>query len=79
MRTTINIDDMTLLAVKERAKREQVSVGELVSLLLRQALRGDHPSAVQEVEAFYGFEPLPQRDEIISNEFIDLLREEEDV
>lgn len=79
MRTTINIDDMTLLAVKERAKREQVSVGELVSLLLRQALRGDHPSAVPEVEAFYGFEPLPQRDEIISNEFIDLLREEEDV
>ena len=43
MRTTLNIDDDLLLAVREIARRETKSVGGAVSDLLRQALAGDGP------------------------------------
>jgi hypothetical protein len=38
MRTTLNIDDDVLQAVREIAKRERRSVGAVVSDLLRKAL-----------------------------------------
>ena len=81
MRTTLNIDDDLLLAVKDRARRENVSIGELVSRLLRDALHGRHlpPAAVAEEAPFYGFEPLPTRDVVVSNELVNALRDEEGI
>ena len=78
MRTTLNLADDVLLAVKERARREGRSAGEVLSELAREALVSS-PSAgeVAEEGAFYGFEPLPRRGPAISNELIDQLREEE--
>ena len=78
MRTTLNIDDDVLCAVKERARRLGRSAGEVLSDLARKGLIG--PAAHDEVaepESFYGFEPLPSRGQAISNELIDHLREEE--
>lgn len=78
MRTTVNVADDVLLAVKERARREGRSAGEVLSELARQALL--HNAAGTEIaegESFYGFEPLPHRGPAVSNELIDRLREEE--
>lgn len=84
MRTTLNIADDVLFAVKERARRERRSAGEVLSDLAREALtrsvregRGGWADEVAEPESFYGFEPLPHRGPAVSNELIDRLREEE--
>lgn len=84
MRTTLNIADDVLFAVKERAHREKRSAGDVLSDLARKALTGavgeEHrsgPDEVAEPESFYGFEPLPHRGAAVSNELIDRLREEE--
>ncbi len=78
MRTTLNIADDVLIAVKERASRQGRSAGEVLSDLARQALlaspRGEE---IAEGGGFYGFEPLPSRGVAVSNELIDRLREEE--
>ena len=81
MRTTLNIDDDLLLAVKEIARRESKSVGSAVSDLLRGALAGDEPSGLAEAQspfrtAEFGFQPFPPRGGIVTNELIDRLREE---
>ena len=83
MRTTVNIDDDVLLAVKEIARRESKSVGGAVSDLLRKALAGDEPYGPGMGEAgaatgmaSFGFRPFPARGGIVTNELIDRLREE---
>ena len=42
MRTTLRLDDDVLLAVKERARRERRTAGEVLSELARQALTTSH-------------------------------------
>lgn len=81
MRTTLNIDDDLLLAVKETARREATSAGSVVSNLLRQALTRDardHDAreAAPAPAAVPGFRPFPRRGGIVTNELIDRLREE---
>lgn len=77
MRTTINVDDDVLLAVKERARRERRAVGEVLSDLARQALtRSGAERLSGETRGFYGFEPLPTRGTAVSNALIDQLRED---
>lgn len=78
MRTTLNIEDDVLLAVKERARREKRSVGGLLSELARRSLTSsEYGGEIAEEGSFYGFEPLPRRGPAVSNELIDRLREEE--
>lgn len=84
MRTTLNISDDVLFAVKDRARREKRSAGEVISDLAREALTGGRREGaglksgeVEERESFFGFEPLPHRGPTVSNELIDRLREEE--
>ncbi len=78
MRTTLNIDEDVLFAVKERARRQGRSAGEVLSELARKGLTESSVSGeVAEAEAFYGFEPLPSRGRAVSNELIDRLREDE--
>lgn len=80
MRTTLAIDDDVLLAVKERARRENRTVGEVLSGLARQALTNQYETAARsETESFHGFEPLPHRGKPVSNALIDRLRDEEAV
>lgn len=78
MRTTLNIEDDVLYAVKERARREKRTAGEVLSDLARQALTGRHPGdEIAENESFYGFDPFPHRGPAVSNALIDELRDEE--
>ena len=78
MRTTINIADDVLCAVKERARLEGRSAGEVLSELARTALtRPAFRSEIAEGDTFYGFDPLPSRGQVVSNELIDRLRDEE--
>lgn len=74
MRTTISLDDDVFLAVKERARREHRSAGEVLSDLARQALTASTQGAGR---ARYGFKPLPHRGVTVSNALIDRLREDE--
>jgi hypothetical protein len=76
MRTTLDIADDVLLAVKERARRERRSAGEILSECAREGLTHRHRYETAEPESFYGFEPLPARGPAVSNEWIDKLREE---
>lgn len=78
MRTTLNIADDVLLAAKERARREGRTAGEVISELVRESLvRGGGAGEVADGGSFYGFEPLPRRGPLVSNELIDRLREDE--
>jgi hypothetical protein len=76
VRTTLNLDDDVLLAVKERARQERRSAGEVLSELARQALTGRVPGS-RSGEDLHGFHPLPPRGRPVSNALVDRLREDE--
>lgn len=80
MRTTLNIDDDVLLAIKEMARRESKPAGAIVSGLLRLSLAGENRSgrgdSTEPPDAEFGFRPFPKRGGIVTNELIDRLREE---
>lgn len=79
MRTTISLDDDVLLAVKEKARREKRTAGEVLSDLARQALTGQSPAGQvsRADDSFHGFSPFPHRGAAVSNDLIDRIREEE--
>lgn len=79
MRTTLDIADDVLMAVKERARRQNRSAGDLLSELAREALtrRYRENDETKKPKSFYGFEPLPPRGKAVSNELIDKLREDD--
>lgn len=80
MRTTLSLDDDILLAVKERARRENRTAGQVLSDLARQALTHNYGAPGSgEANGFHGFEPFPHRGEAVSNALIDRLRDEESV
>lgn len=79
MRTTLDIADDVLFAVKERARRERRTAGDVISDLARQALQArKHTDEDATSGSFYGFHPLPSRGAALSNDLIDRLRDEED-
>ncbi|NEE03676.1 antitoxin [Phytoactinopolyspora halotolerans] len=78
MRTTLAIDDHVLIAVRERAQRENRTMGQVLSDLARQALTSAHRARTDdEDESFHGFTPLPHRGSTVTNSLIDQLRDEE--
>jgi hypothetical protein len=78
MRTTLDIADDVLLAIKEAARRQKRSAGDVLSDLARDALTHRiRDSEIREPDGFYGFEPVPHRGAAVSNELIDRLREED--
>ena len=79
MRTTLSLDDDVLLAVKERARREKRTAGEVLSDLARQALTQQSAGLRAGPVSFYGFEPFEHRGPAVSNALVDRLRDEEAV
>jgi hypothetical protein len=80
MRTTLSLDDDVLLAVKERARRENRTAGEVLSDLARQALTQQQNTEPRRgPQSFHGFEPFEHRGPAVSNALIDRLRDEEAV
>ena len=76
MRTTLKIDDDVLTAVRERARREKRTAGEVLTELARRALTGQ-VAAAEAGSARHGFAPLPHRGAAVSNALIDAIREDE--
>lgn len=83
MRTTLDIDDDILSATKELARQEHLSAGQLVSKLLRGVLTGQaamgsgiHPPTPTSVA---GFRPFGSGSKIVTNEQVNVLREQEGV
>ena len=88
MRTTLNIDEDLLIAVKELARRESSSAGAVVSRLLRRSLAGGGEDGtvpgLAEAQAPLtgfpagapGFRPFPKRGGVVTNALIDRLRDE---
>ena len=83
MRTTLNIDDDVLAAVKEIAGRESRSAGEVASDMIRKSLTtpdaGVESESADRFEALFGFRPLPKRGVIVTNEIVNQLRDELDI
>jgi hypothetical protein len=76
MRTTLDVDDDVLLAVKERARRERRSAGAVLSELARAGLNGRGATA-DNAAGRHGFRPLPHRGAPVTNAVIDALVEDE--
>ena len=64
LRTTLTIDDDILSAARELATMERCSVGEVVSTLVRKALRNSSSeiSEISETKSRTGIPLLPNRD-----------------
>ena len=81
MRTTLDIDDEVLQAVKEIARRRHSTAGTVISELARRALTSaaDRPAVIEEPRGFYGFRPLPAGDRVVSTELVERIREEDGI
>ncbi len=78
MRTTLDIDEDVLQAAKERAKRERKTVGSMISELARRALTTpQQPPSVKQPQAVHGLQPFARRGGVVTNAFIDKLRDED--
>jgi hypothetical protein len=76
VRTTLGIADDALQATKERAKREQKTIGEMISELARRALTTPQELlSVRKPKAVYGLKPFARRGGIVTNDLIDKLRD----
>lgn len=77
MRTTLDIDDDVLAAIKELARRERKSAGKYASRLMREALQArTSKAAAKKPHGQYGFQPIPAGGDVVTNELIDEIREE---
>mgnify|MGYP003467935980 CR=1 FL=1 len=76
MRTTLDIDDPVLEAVKELARRQGSTAGRVASDLIRRALTQPVAGAPGPASAL-GFRPIPAPDasERVSNEQVNRLRD----
>ena len=75
MRTTLTVADDVLVAVKERARRENRTAGDVLSDLARQSLTA--PAPTDDPETFLGFRPFARRGPTVSNDLVDQLRDDE--
>lgn len=80
MRTTINLAEDALIAARNIARREGMSLGEAVSELIRRGSAAGAPvSAASRSPALRGrFALLPARDEIVTPQHVRELMERED-
>ncbi len=85
MRTTLDIEDDVMLAIKELARRRATSAGRVLSDLARRALTQpmqpmqSPDSKFEEPAAIYGFRPFPHRGGVVTNEQVDRLRDDDGI
>jgi hypothetical protein len=77
MRTTLDIADDVIQAAKERARRENKTVGQVISELARQALTAPAEGGGRQPKTVHGLRPFPKRGRIVTNQLIDKLREDD--
>ena len=79
MRTTLNLADDALLAAKQVAARERVSLGEAVSQLVRAGVSARPAPKTRLLPLRGRYALLPQRDEIVTPEHVRELMEREGI
>lgn len=84
MRTTLDIDDDVLMAVREIAAREGRTAGKVLSEFSRRGiLAGDLPQSTPEPSQPYalknGIPVLPSRGEVVTTGKIESIMEEEGI
>jgi hypothetical protein len=78
VRTTLDIDDDVLMAVKEMARHEKRSAGSVLSDVARRGLttpRAEWPTPKYR----NGFRVLSSGDRVITNELVNRIRDEEGI
>lgn len=75
MRTTLNIDDDVLAAVKKLAAERKTTVGRMISALARQSLQ--RPRAISGRLRRNGLPVLPKRGGVVTTELVEKLLEPE--
>ena len=75
MRTTLDIDDDILEAVKILGRQTRRTAGSVLSDLARRALTSNVQSRSPAVRGVGGFEPFESRGGVVTNDLIDRLRE----
>jgi hypothetical protein len=75
MRTTLNIDTDLLLAAKKIARREDKTIGHVLSELARSGLAKSTTISTHQPKVICGFQPFPKAGRMVSNELINKLRE----
>lgn len=78
MRTTLDIEEPVLHALKELARREGRTAGAIASDLIRRGLSQPVVSGVQEAPGRYGFRPFAAApaDQRVTNEQVNRLRDD---
>lgn len=76
MRTTLDIEDEVLQAVKERAQHEGITTGKLASQMLREALTKGKKSVSHKVTYRNGVPVFPATGEIVTLAHIRKLMDE---
>lgn len=80
MRTTLDIDDDVLSAAKERAAREKISVGQVLTGLARAGLAAPGAGRVKGGSKPLGrLALLPRRNEIVTLEHVRAIADDEGV
>lgn len=75
----MDIADDVLAAIKERARQENSTAGDVLSRLARLALTGKAVGGVREDRALYGFRPFPDEGKVVSNDVVNDIREREGI
>ena len=81
MRTTVNIAEDALIAARNVAQRERISLGDAISELVRRgATAGSAPAALRQAVPLRGrFALLPARDEVVTPQQVRELMEREGI
>ncbi|MFM8768070.1 MAG: hypothetical protein ACKOD9_10000 [Rubrivivax sp.] len=81
MRTTLNLAEDALIAAQTLARRQQISLGDAVSELVRRGAGAPLASSTRAAEGpLRGrFALLPRRDEVVTSDHIRALMEREGV
>jgi hypothetical protein len=79
MRTTLALDDDVMMIAKQKAERENMSIGKAVSELMRSGIRANQrlPSRRPSTRSKYAV--LPARNEIITSEHVYKLLDQEGI
>jgi len=73
MRTTVDIEDDVLLAVKDAASREGIPLGRMISRLVRKGLTPETPRSLNGVLVFEAKADAP----LVTMETVNRLRDED--
>lgn len=79
MRTTLDIDDDVLIAVKERARHEKRTAGAVLSEMARRGITAPTQPETEEPVYRNGFRLFPKRGGIVTNELVNRIRDEEGI